>query len=72
MKTQDPNSSLIETWIGEGLFCDCTKISTNKTPTVTGKQVEEGAQLIGLYFSAHWCPPCTNSDCQLARPRLHA
>mmetsp|Transcript_32027 Transcript_32027/g.38789 ORF Transcript_32027/g.38789 Transcript_32027/m.38789 type:complete len:148 (-) Transcript_32027:248-691(-) len=34
--------------------------------TVIGPEAFNDAELVGLYFSAHWCPPCRNFTPQLA------
>lgn len=34
------------------------KIVTQKGDQVTLDQLLKGAEAVGLYFSAHWCPPC--------------
>ena len=35
------------------------KLLNKEGKTVSLQEVKDSNTVIGLYFSAHWCPPCT-------------
>jgi thiol-disulfide isomerase/thioredoxin len=47
----EPPVSPLEAWLADAQFTDCFG-------EVVSREKLERAEVIGLYFSANWCPPC--------------
>ncbi|XP_019856658.1 PREDICTED: EH domain-binding protein 1-like protein 1 isoform X2 [Amphimedon queenslandica] len=45
------NAALVNTWLPDAQYVDCHDVGV-------GNERVDSADVIGLYFSAQWCPPC--------------